>query len=366
MNASPKISVLVPCPCFEGDKDNLFVKVFRDFLEAEGVEVVCDTNEFWNPSRRYDIIHYQWPEGVITGMGLSRESLSAVTWRIAQYKREGMRFAVTRHNERKHNGASSLWEDLYRIVESSCDIIFHMGHYSRDTMPADHCGANARHFIVPHPTYPYIDRTVEKENARHELGFRNGDKIVLAFGDFRSDEERIMVLSTMKRLREDNLRLLAPRLFNSSIWGQGKLHAYRELRNRLRFLRYGLFLGKYGLVSDKTMSLQFAASDVVLIQRKHILNSGNLPMGFDFGKVVVGPDRGNVGEILKETGNPIFDPDDGDSIAKAVREAFALAGTGKGEENRLYADAHWSPAICAHSIVQEYERVLARSHKDIE
>lgn len=358
MSKYSPLSVLMPCPCAEGIKDNLFVKTLRDALRSEGVDVVCDPNEFWNPSRKFDIIHYQWPEGVIYGMGLSRESVSAVIWRIAQYKREGMRFALTRHNAQKHYGTSPLWEDLYRIVESSCDIIFHMGRYSRDKIQADHCGANSKHFVVPHPTYPDIDRSVEKDAARRELGLRDKDKAVLAFGDFRSDEERIMVLSAMKRLRIGNAMLLAPRLFSSPVRGRGKLHAYRELRNRLRFLRYGLFLGDCGLVADKTMSLQFAASDVVLIQRKHILNSGNLPMGFYFGKVVVGPDCGNVGEILKETGNPVFDPDNIESIASAIRQALDLAKSGKGIENRAFADAHWRPDVVAKGIMAGYASVL--------
>jgi glycosyltransferase involved in cell wall biosynthesis len=170
-----------------------------------------------------------------------------------------------------------------------------------------------------------------------------------------------MVLSSMKKLRKDKVKLVAPRLFNSPIRGRGKVQAYRELRNRLRFLRYGLLLGNYGLVTNKLLSLQFAASDVVLIQRKKVLNSGNLPMGFYFGKVVVGPDRGNVGEILRETGNPVFDPDDENSVARAVREAFTLAEQGKGEENRLYAEKNWSPDICARAIVQAYEQALKDS-----
>ncbi len=359
MSKPAQLSVLVPCYCLVGSKDHLLVKVFRDSLLAAGVKVVCDPNEFWNPSRRYDIIHYQWPDAIIVGMGLSRESLSAVKGRIAQFKREDMKFVITRHNEHKHYGASPLWDDLYKIVESSCDIILHMGRYSRDTMPADHCGDKARHFIVPLPTYPDIDRTVEKEDARRALGFGDRDKIVLAFGDFRSDEERVMVLSSMKKLRKDKVKLVAPRLFNSPIRGRGKVQAYRELRNRLRFLRYGLLLGNYGQVTNKLLSLQFAASDVVLIQRKKVLNSGNLPMGFYFGKVVVGPDRGNVGEILRETGNPVFDPEDTESVASAINCGLDLAKKGKGLENRTFADARWRPDIVAKSIVDVYEQLLA-------
>lgn len=350
------ITVLIACDCREKD-DNHFVHVLRDSLTAEGVDVTTSAEEFWNPSRHYDIVHFQWPEAVSLGSG--RIHLAALSGRIRRFAEEGTKFAITRHNEISHRSQTENVRHLYQIVESACDVVFHMGEYSRTHMVEENCKPGSMHCIVPHFIYPVVQR-IDKGEARIAVGLQPSVKVALAFGDFRSDEEREMTLSTAKGLKRDRIKILTPRLFGTSIRSHGKMAAYRELRHRLHFLKYGLFLKSSGIVSDIDMSRLFSACDVVLIQRKRILNSGNLPMGFYFGKVVVGPDRGNVGEILKKTGNPVFDPDDVSSVASAVREAFTLAANGKGEDNLCYAEKNWTPQICAHSIVQAYKQILDR------
>ena len=62
------------------------------------------------------------------------------------------------------------------------------------------------------------------------------------------------------------------------------------------------------------ISVLFAVSDVVFIQRCVILNSGVVPMAFLFGRGVVGPDSGNVGELLRVTANLVFSPSDQGSV----------------------------------------------------
>ena len=65
--------------------------------------------------------------------------------------------------------------------------------------------------------------------------------------------------------------------------------------------------------TDEEVALYFAAADAVFIQRLDDLNSGNLPMAFLFRKAVAGPAGGNIGEWLRKTDNPVFDPQDPDS-----------------------------------------------------
>ena len=43
---------------------------------------------------------------------------------------------------------------------------------------------------------------------------------------------------------------------------------------------------------------------MVFIQRTDILNSGNVPLALSFGRVVTGPDSGNIGGLLAETSTP--------------------------------------------------------------
>lgn len=350
------MNVLVACHCKEKD-GNHFVHVLRDALRAEGVDVTTGVDEFWNPSRCYDIIHFQWPE--VVSLGTGQIHLAALAGQIRRVAENGTKFALTRHNEISHRSQTENVRQLYQVVESACDVVFHMGEYSKVTMPMENRKPGSMHCIVPHFIYPVIPR-LDKAESRQMLGMPQSAKIVLAFGEVRSDEERELVLSIKQALKHDKIKLLAPRLFETPIRGHGKLAACREIRHRLHFLRFGLFTKTGRCVSDLEMSRLFSACDVVLIQRKRILNSGNLPMGFYFGKIVVGPDRGNVGEILKETGNPVFDPDDFASVSNAILEAFVLADSGKGDENRRYAESFWSPQVCARRIIQAYEQVLGR------
>ena len=49
----------------EKNGDNLFVPVIRTRLSVHGIEAISSVDEFWNPSRSYDIIHIHWPEEVV-------------------------------------------------------------------------------------------------------------------------------------------------------------------------------------------------------------------------------------------------------------------------------------------------------------
>jgi hypothetical protein len=102
-----------------------------------------------------------------------------------------------------------------------------------------------------------------------------------------------------------------------------------------------------------------------MIQRKRILNSGNLPMGFYFGKPVVGPDVGNVGEILRSTGNPVFDPEDCASVAASLSRGFECANAGMGDANRCFADREWSLSKIIDLQESAYVDILSRGrHKE--
>ena len=91
------------------------------------------------------------------------------------------------------------------------------------------------------------------------------------------------------------------------------------------------------LIDECDLPYYMAASDVIFIQRKNALNFVNIPLAFLFHKIVVGPDTGNMGELLNSTGNPTFNPDHKADIIRALKEARQLSAWGKGEMNYTYA-----------------------------
>ena len=97
------------------------------------------------------------------------------------------------------------------------------------------------------------------------------------------------------------------------------------------------------IISDEDLPYYFAVSDVVFIQRCVILNSGVVPMAFLFGRGVVGPDSGNVGELLRVTANLVFSPSDQGSVNSMLRSAMNMDLDDLGAKNRRYADKYLHP-----------------------
>jgi len=111
-------------------------------------------------------------------------------------------------------------------------------------------------------------------------------------------------------------------------------------------------------VAEADAQIYLNACDVLLIPRLKVLNSGNITLGLTFGKVVVGPDSWDVGELLKETGNPTFDPDRPETAATAVEQGFRLAREGViGPRNQQRALAEWSAAQCGDLYVNLFRNV---------
>ena len=131
-------------------------------------------------------------------------------------------------------------------------------------------------------------------------------------------------------------------------------HAAHAVENRLRMR----ITSAEELIPDADLPAYFSAADVVFIQRTDILNSGNVPQSFAFGRVVAGPDSGDIGEMLAATGNPVFDPADPASVDRALTEAARLAAAGHGDKNLEYAREHLRlPQIAA-----AYGRIYQRLH----
>jgi glycosyltransferase involved in cell wall biosynthesis len=111
-------------------------------------------------------------------------------------------------------------------------------------------------------------------------------------------------------------------------------------------------------VSDEKLPYYYGAADVVFIQRVKILNSGNALMPMLFGKIVVGPDCGNVGPLLKQWGYPVFSISDTSNLADYVRESLRMERNGIGRMNKKRQFVEYSTAIISGKLYEEYIRLL--------
>ena len=327
-----------------GDTDNLFVPILCDAIRTTGIDVRCSTNEFWNSDTPYDIIHFQWSEEVMEGNCDGPDRICRLKERIAFFRSRGARFVYTRHNVRPHD-ANEVIGRAYDIIEEQSDVVVHMGRYSLDEFAAKH--ADSRNVIIPHPIYQYTYKEdISVERARQHLNLPQEAFIVTSFGKFRNREERRMVTGAFRKWDEAKKFLLAPRLYPFSRFNRYGSNFFKRwtsragyyllipLLNRLRRMHAG---ASDEPIDNCDLPYYMAASDVIFIQRKDILNSASIPLAFLFHKVVIGPNIGNIGEILHDTGNPVFHPDNQFDIIRALEAARQLSARRKGEDNYAYA-----------------------------
>ena len=328
---------------------NPFVRTLADSLQEIGIDVTCSMDDFWHSWSQYDIIHLQWPNLLVEGL----ESVIPLKKHLQLIKDSGIPLVITLHNLHPHYATGTIVNEAYDVVYEMVDCFIHMGSYScellKDKYPA------ARHIIIPHHVYDTLYKSFPKKGAAKKyLGLSAKHNYVLCFGTFRHDEEREIAIRSSEILAEQNYRIIAPAFSPYWLRRDNLLLTAQEFITNLRYrLKYRNIKITKGFVSDEKIPYYYAAADIALIHRKEILNSGNLPMAFFMGKVVVGPNVGNVGEILRETGNPSFDINNEHSLKDAIDKALILAAQGKGEENRQYAINYLS------------SKSIAQRHKDL-
>lgn len=307
------------------DTINPFVSSLADELRNYFTMNV-DLEEFWCLRSQYQIIHFHWPEAVFNWSIPSERYLNILENTIHEWKRRGALFVYTRHNKRPHYTSNvAIYERLYSIIENNSDLIVHMGEYSKNEwISTKEVTERQVHTIIPHHVYEDLFRSdLSVSSARERLGISKTAFVILAFGIFRNQEERDWTLNAFEKIPMPEKILLAPR------WGHGYEKTDTLLLNNQ-------------VVSEEDVPLYFAAANIVFIQRLEILNSGNLPLAFLFNKPVVGPDIGNVGEILRKTDNYYFTPGNIRSVEFAFN-AFVLDFLmGRKCQNREYALTHYT------------------------
>ena len=327
-----------------GFDTNPYVSSLAAGLVEYGHEVECDLNLFWDSFSKYDLLYFQWPEAIFEWRK-EKIDLERLSRHLDRIKEAGVNMVITCHNLHPHNYDKAT-TDLYSLVYSKVDAFHHMGKSSYNLMKEKY--PHQYHFIAPHHIADGLcDYPLGLSEAKKKLHIPKNNIVVSSFGAFRNEEEVRLFVDMTNDVHGRNLTYLAPRIPMERLY-HGR-HIAKSLRSLYKSLQYKLLGIKYsGFLKDEEFKVWLSASDIVFIQRKEILNSGNLPLAFSARKIVVGPDVGNVGEILKETGNFVFNPNDRVSVKQSVLEAINEVQNSNhlGLQNYHYAK-NWSvSAVC--------------------
>lgn len=335
-------------------------------------ELVHGSDEFWDMRGVYDIVHLHFPEYLTYDLqdacrlGLTDEMIAETEKRLHWWSRHS-RLVFTRHNIRPHHASSDpRWEKMYEMVCRYASGVAHFAQASMDEFRSRYAGTRwfhvrePLHRIIPHHNYTSLPNAGGREDARRRLGIDRNARVVLVFGAVRNEAEKRLIWRMFKGLRAPGKLLLATRWHETPAnvsWIRLK-YWIRDLTRWWYHWHPSYHLG-YGFVAEAETQYYLNAADVLFIPRFSALNSGNVALGMTFGRVVVGPDCGNIGEILSATGNPVYDPARPETAVTSVMDGLRLAREGKmGPANQTLALQQWQPARCAREYMELYRRVM--------
>ncbi|MBX6361732.1 MAG: glycosyltransferase family 4 protein [Acidobacterium ailaaui] len=324
----------------------------KDFLYSHPDIIYLDygIQHLWDNNLFYDVYHFHWPECIFYWKEPSFEQINALGRRICEIKRRA-KIITTIHNEFPHYRKTNLFQELYDLVITNSDLIVHMGKYSKQIFDVKYPFIPS--IIIPHHNYRNFKRLFSKSLSRQKLGIPEDKIIFVSVGRIRHPEEANLLLHSF-------LKFSHPKKFLFVLHGDASLSRHRFSRyfRRIQIAFSGNIKWINHFVSDDMLQLYLCAADILIVPRFRPLNSGNVILGFNFGKVVVGPDYGNVGEILKETGNPTFDPHSMDSVLHSFYDAVKLLSLNKGEFNFAYAMQNWSIEQVGNAYVDCYRSLV--------
>lgn len=365
-NASMRILVAnIPLP-----QNRFLVDLNRALSEV--AEVTHSSDAFWSMDGDFDVVHLHFPEYITYGIekayhnGLTDELIGEVESRL-QFWAERSVIVVTRHVLLPHDARHDpMWEKMYEAVYKYADGVVHFAGASVAEFSARYAattfyrGRPPRHAVVPHHNYSSLPNDITRAEARRQLGIPAGAWVMLVFGAIRSEEERQLILDTFDRVTTKGKLLLVSRWrenLRDISWIRLK-YWVRDL-TRLYYKLHPAFNFNYCFVEEADTQLYLNAADVLFIPRLWVLNSGNITLGMTFGRVVVGPDAWDVGELLRSMANPVFDPDRPETAAGAVDEGFRLSRESDlADNNRRIALSEWSPAQCASLYMRFFSELL--------
>lgn len=196
--------------------DNLYVKSLCEEIRRQNGSVECSIDAFWNSTRKYDIVHIQFPEVIFKWRQPSDNGLKALRQRIDRLKSMGTKIVYTRHDAIPHYCTDKNKLELYRIVETQSNAIIHLGEYSRQEFARIYPENTARHFVIPHHIYDSCGYAFpSKLTSRNKLGLPTDKFIILTFGSYRNEEEQRLVVDAFEHLPMSDKFLLAPGFYNS-------------------------------------------------------------------------------------------------------------------------------------------------------
>ncbi|WP_217595578.1 glycosyltransferase family 4 protein [Cohnella sp. GbtcB17] len=300
---------------------NKYTDLLARSLERRGLRVEHYAKGSQFKPRRGDIVHIHWPsytyQASIFPLTVVKSLffISLLYW----YKFLGVRLFWTIHNIWPHKG-KSRWDFFVRKrLLSLCDAAFVLSESSKREAAEVFGGPEDKIVVTPHGHYDdaYPSRGAD---IRARFGIPKDRFLYLFVGRinrYKGVEQLVSAYRSLEPANAANAALLIAGQADTG-YDLGFIGADQAGDEAGAIKLHSSF------VDDADLADYLLAADAVVLPYRQITTSGSAILALTFGKPVVAPRLGSLGEYVSDGCGVLYDPDDKDGLHKALRDVMNM------------------------------------------
>lgn len=357
-------------PDFSGD--NPYQSLLAEALSLKGVDVSFGRNSVLfavsvlssltekNPEKTIKrIIHIHWPAAYLSStsrlMMLVKFILFPVNLlTLAIFKCFGFKIVWTAHNVVGHAPGFKKVRLLFRkLLAGLYDMVIAHTDTARREIMDIYGTPKERITVIPHGNYiGCYKNSITREDARKELGLREGSTVFLFFGAIRKYKGVELLVDAFKKMDRESVELViagkpSPKKLGEELLG--KIGGNENIKPIFRF------------IPDDKIELYMNSCDCAVLPYLNVLTSGAAILAMSFSKAIIAPSSGCIPDLLDLEGSFQYDPGKKRGLLETM-ESAAYAGRDRlqrmGEHNfGLAGKLSWEDVAAETQSV--YEEVLS-------
>ena len=283
-----------------------------NFIYKEFDDSTLDINKI-------DVINIHWPEAIFDWKSPTDSRLNSFKEKFNKWLKK-KKIIYTRHNIYPHTLRTDNFIELYDFVCYNVHGVIHLGKYSVDDYKKRYKNSKAKHAMIEHPMYLSIKK--QKFIYKNHQKPKNSRINLLVFGSIRLRDELNLILSAFSKLEKKYKIIFSSNvIFYPFLIRIFYLQFLYKFIYRLFYKIKGVIFLEKGYVDEKFLIKLINQSDILIVPRIDLLNSGNLYLGLTFQKHTVVPRVGNISEKINKYNLFGYDSNDTSSLAKAIAKA---------------------------------------------
>ncbi len=265
----------------------------------------------------------------------------------------GIKLIWTIHNHLSHNTQFPKLELWLRksITKLADEIIVHNYSSVEYLQQAGQITSqiNSKLTVIPHGHYQDIyPPAIPQKEARRKLNLAPDGYLYLNLGmirPYKGIENLLQVWQSNQVAFQSHTLLIAGKPINESY--KTKIITLSSKAHQVIFQPYFIPSGQ--------MHLYFSAADVVVLPFTNILTSGSLILAMSYQKPIIAPRQGGIVETLKNADSLLYDSDDHQGLAKALKASTEIDLNALSNQVKIACDLlNW------HKIAQQTGQVYSQ------